>query len=110
MLEAVVTYTTDLGMQQAQAADELLAKGTYLGPLHGIPFGLKDIIAVNGYRTTWGAPEFKNQMINEDANVYQRSADPCYLPVTQQMQTRLECQASQIQALLIVLPICVSEG
>ena len=75
-----MTYTTDLGMQQAQAADELLAKGTYLGPLHGIPFGLKDIIAVNGYRTTWGAPEFKNQMINEDANVYQRSAGPCSLP------------------------------
>lgn len=72
VLEAVVTYTTALGMQQAHAADALLASGTYLGPLHGIPYGLKDIIAVKGYPTTWGAPQFRNQYINEDANVYQR--------------------------------------
>ena len=42
------------------------------GPLHGIPYGLKDIIAVSGYRTTWGAPEFRNQFIDEDAIIYQK--------------------------------------
>ena len=74
MLEAVVTYTTDLAMQQAEAADDLLKAGTYLGPLHGIPYGLKDIISVAGYPTTWGAPQFRNQYISENANVYQRCA------------------------------------
>jgi Asp-tRNA(Asn)/Glu-tRNA(Gln) amidotransferase A subunit family amidase len=72
VLEAVVTYTTDLAMEQALAADKLLAAGIYLGPLHGIPYGLKDIIAVGGYPTTWGAPQFRNQYISENANVYQR--------------------------------------
>ena len=67
-----MTYTTDLAMQQAMAADALIAQGTYLGPLHGIPYGLKDIIAVNGYPTTWGAPQFRNQHINENANVFLR--------------------------------------
>lgn len=72
MLEAVVTYTTALGLQEARAADQLLSQGTYLGPLHGIPYGLKDIIAVKGYPTTWGAPQFRNQYINENSNVYQK--------------------------------------
>lgn len=72
VLEAVVTYTTILAMQQARTVDALLREGTYLGPLHGIPYGLKDIIAVNGYPTTWGAPQFRNQYINENANVYIR--------------------------------------
>lgn len=70
MLEAVVTYTTDLAMQQAASADRLISQGTYLGPLHGIPYGLKDIIAVRGYPTTWGAPQFRNQLIDENAHVY----------------------------------------
>ena len=72
VLEAVVTYTTDMAMQEARAADALLAQGTYLGPLHGIPYGLKDIIAVNGYPTTWGAPQFRNQYIEENSNVFLR--------------------------------------
>ena len=72
VLEAVVTYTTDLAMEQARAADALLQEGTYLGPLHGIPYGLKDIIAVSGYPTTWGAPQFRNQYIIENSNVYLR--------------------------------------
>lgn len=72
MLEAVCTYTTELALEQARSADELLQNGTYLGPLHGIPYGLKDIIAVRGYPTTWGAPQFRNQYINEDAHVYKK--------------------------------------
>ncbi len=59
-------------MQQAEAADALLAQGTYLGPLHGIPYGLKDIVAVPGYPTTWGCVPFQDQVIAEESNVYTR--------------------------------------
>ncbi|XP_028064680.1 uncharacterized protein LOC114267811 isoform X2 [Camellia sinensis] len=72
VLEAVVTYTEELAYKQAKEADELLAKGVYLGPLHGIPYGLKDIIAVPHYKTTWGSRSFKNQVLNIEAWVYKR--------------------------------------
>lgn len=72
MLKAVVTYTEKLALEQAAAADKLLAEGVYLGPLHGIPYGLKDIFAVPGYRTTWGTAVFKDQVINEESWVYQK--------------------------------------
>ncbi|KAL7161993.1 hypothetical protein ACSBR2_042465 [Camellia fascicularis] len=72
VLEAVVTYTEELAYKQAKEADELLAKGVYLGPLHGIPYGLKDIIAVPDYKTTWGSRSFKNQVLNIEAWVYKR--------------------------------------
>ncbi|KAL9422846.1 hypothetical protein AB3S75_035016 [Citrus x aurantiifolia] len=71
-LEAVVTYTDELAYQQAKEADELLAQGKYLGPLHGIPYGLKDIIAVPQYKTTWGSTTFKNEVLNTEAWVYKR--------------------------------------
>ena len=51
-------------------ADALLAGGTYLGPLHGIPYGLKDLMAVPGYLTTWGAASFKKQYLSQPAHVY----------------------------------------
>lgn len=72
VLEAVITYTDELAYKQAKEADELLAKGVYLGPLHGIPYGLKDIIAVPGYKTTWGSASFKHQILNIEAWVYKR--------------------------------------
>ncbi|XP_078433456.1 amidase family protein isoform X2 [Wolffia australiana] len=72
VLEAVVTVTDDLAYSQAKRADELLQAGTYLGPLHGIPYGLKDIIAVPGYKTTWGSKAFKDQVLDLEAWVYQR--------------------------------------
>ncbi|KDP22511.1 hypothetical protein JCGZ_26342 [Jatropha curcas] len=72
VLEAVITFTDELGYKQAKEADELLAKGVYLGPLHGIPYGLKDIIAVPGYKTTWGSKSFKDQVLNIEAWVYKR--------------------------------------
>ncbi|XP_004309489.1 PREDICTED: glutamyl-tRNA(Gln) amidotransferase subunit A, mitochondrial-like [Fragaria vesca subsp. vesca] len=71
-LEAVVTYTEELAYKQAKEADNMLARGVYLGPLHGIPYGLKDIIAVPHYRTTWGSKSFKNQVLNIEAWVYKR--------------------------------------
>ncbi|XP_024172835.1 glutamyl-tRNA(Gln) amidotransferase subunit A [Rosa chinensis] len=72
VLEAVVTYTEELAYEQAKGADDLLAQGVYLGPLHGIPYGLKDIIAVPHYRTTWGSRSFKHQVLNIEAWVYKR--------------------------------------
>ena len=47
-------------------------QGTDLGPLQGIPYGLKDLISVGGYRTTWGAPAYMDQMLDTDAYVYKR--------------------------------------
>ncbi|XP_014505467.1 uncharacterized protein LOC106765383 isoform X2 [Vigna radiata var. radiata] len=71
-LEAVVTCTEELAQEQAKEADKLLSQGVYLGPLHGIPYGLKDIISVPKYKTTWGSKSFKNQIINNEAWVYKR--------------------------------------
>lgn len=69
-LESVITLTEDLAMQQAKQADDEIKKGTYKGPLHGIPYGLKDLFAVKGYKTTWGSTPYKDQVINEDSYVY----------------------------------------
>jgi Asp-tRNA(Asn)/Glu-tRNA(Gln) amidotransferase A subunit family amidase len=68
-LEAIVTVTKDLALEQASKMDEELQNGNYRGPLHGIPYGLKDLFAVKGYKTTWGAEPFKNQSINTTATV-----------------------------------------
>ncbi|MEO8172683.1 MAG: amidase [Sediminibacterium sp.] len=69
-LQCVISITEDIAMQQAKQADEEIAKGKYRGPLHGIPYGLKDLFAVKGTKTTWGAAPYKNQDIEEDAFVY----------------------------------------
>jgi Asp-tRNA(Asn)/Glu-tRNA(Gln) amidotransferase A subunit family amidase len=71
-LESVITLTEDLAMQQAKQADDDLKKGIYHGLLHGIPYGLKDLFAVKGYKTTWGSTPYKDQMIDRDAFVYQQ--------------------------------------
>src|SRR5213593_1525498 len=68
-LNFVVTFTDDLGMQQAQQADREIAAGKYRGPLHGIPWGCKDIIAVPGYPTQWGSGAYKGQVIDTEATV-----------------------------------------
>ena len=74
-LECVVTLTEDLALQQAKEADDNLKKGIYKGPLHGIPYGLKDLFAVKEYKTTWGSTPYKDQVINEDAYVYTKLKD-----------------------------------
>ena len=71
-LQSVITLTEDLAMQQAKQADEEIKKGNYRGPLHGIPYGLKDLFAVKGYKTTWGSTPYKDQVIDEDSYVYQQ--------------------------------------
>src|SRR4029078_11500718 len=68
--KSVITLTEDLAMQQAKQADEEIRKGIYKGPLHGIPYGLKDLFAVKGYKTTWGSTPYKDQVIDEDSYVY----------------------------------------
>ena len=74
-LECVITITEDLALKQAKQADEEIAKGKYRGPLHGIPFGVKDLLSAKGYKTTWGAMPYKDQMIDEDATVVKRLED-----------------------------------
>lgn len=71
-LECVVTMTEDLAMVQARRADEEIRQGYYRGPLHGIPWGAKDLLATKGYRTTWGATPYKDQVIEADATVVTR--------------------------------------
>ena len=67
-----VTLTAGRARAQAKAADRDLAAGRYRGPLHGIPWGAKDLLAVKGYRTTWGAGGFEEQTIDADAAVVER--------------------------------------
>ena len=68
-LNFVVTFTEDLATAQARQADKEIAAGRYRGPLHGVPWGCKDIIAVPGYPTQWGSGAFKGQTIDEEATV-----------------------------------------
>ncbi len=72
VLKCVVTLMEVRALAQAKKADEEMAAGKYRGPLHGIPWGAKDLLATKGYKTTWGAGGFENQMIEEDATVVQR--------------------------------------
>ena len=69
-LQCVISLTENIAMQQAKQADQEIAAGKYRGPLHGIPYGLKDLFAVKATKTTWGAAPYKNQVIDEDAFVY----------------------------------------
>jgi Asp-tRNA(Asn)/Glu-tRNA(Gln) amidotransferase A subunit family amidase len=71
-LHFVITLTEDRALAQAKKADEEIAAGKYRGPLHGIPWGAKDLLAVKGYPTTWGAGGFEHQSFDEDATVVQR--------------------------------------
>ncbi|MCA9978999.1 MAG: amidase, partial [Anaerolineales bacterium] len=71
-LQCVITLTEDRALAQAKKMDEEMDNGRYRGPLHGIPWGAKDLIAVKGYPTTWGAAPFADQIIDENAAVVQR--------------------------------------
>lgn len=71
-LKAVVTLTEDLALSQAKKADDEIAAGKYRGPLHGVPWVAKDILAVPGYPTTWGSVPYKSQMRPEKAAVVER--------------------------------------
>ncbi len=75
VLECVVTITRELALQQAARADDEIARGKYRGPLHGIPYGAKDLFAVKGYKTTWGAEPYKDQVFDRDATVIGKLED-----------------------------------
>ena len=71
-LHCVISLTEQIAMEQAKRADAAFAKGISKSPLQGIPYGLKDLFTVKGTRTTYGTPAFKDQVIEEDAFVYQQ--------------------------------------
>ncbi len=72
VLRCVVNYTEDLALKQAEHADHEIGAGRYRGPLHGIPWGAKDLISYPGYKTTWGATPFKDQALDTKATVAAR--------------------------------------
>ncbi|MFN2563635.1 MAG: amidase [Gemmatimonadaceae bacterium] len=72
MLHAVITLTEERALRQARAADEEIARGRYRGPLYGVPWGAKDLLATKGYKTTWGAGPYRDQTIDADATVVRR--------------------------------------
>ncbi len=74
-LLCAVTITEELALKQARQADKEIAAGKYRGLLHGIPYGVKDLMSVPGYPITWGARPYKDQQIEETANVVQKLSD-----------------------------------
>jgi Asp-tRNA(Asn)/Glu-tRNA(Gln) amidotransferase A subunit family amidase len=74
-LLCVVTLTEELALKQAAAADAEIKAGKYRGPLHGIPWGAKDLFATKGIKTTWGAEPYRDQVIDYDSTVVERLAD-----------------------------------
>ncbi len=80
VLHCVITLTEKRALERAAMVDGAIAAGHYIGPLHGIPYGAKDLLAVKGYKTTWGSVPYKDQVIDEDATVIQetgfRRGDP----------------------------------
>jgi aspartyl-tRNA(Asn)/glutamyl-tRNA(Gln) amidotransferase subunit A len=71
-LHAYATLTRDLALTQARQAESEIAAGNYRGPLHGIPYAAKDLLAVRGYKTTWGARPFRDQTFDYDATVIEK--------------------------------------
>lgn len=71
-LKCVITLTEKTALEQARQADEDIKNGTYKGMLHGIPYGLKDIVATKGVPTTWGSKIYKDQVFNYDATVVEK--------------------------------------
>jgi Asp-tRNA(Asn)/Glu-tRNA(Gln) amidotransferase A subunit family amidase len=71
----VVTLTEELALKQAAAADAEIKRGKYRGPLHGIPWGAKDLFATKGIKTTWGAEPYRDQVIDYDSTVVERLND-----------------------------------
>ncbi|NND33975.1 MAG: amidase [Saprospiraceae bacterium] len=71
-LKCTISVTEDLALQQAQRADSLLDQGIWLGPLHGIPYGAKDLFSVPGYKTSWGAAPFQDQTLVETSDVVEK--------------------------------------
>ena len=74
-LRCVITLTRDLALEQAKSADAEIATGKYRGPLHGIPWGVKDLLDTAGIPTTWGAEPYRNRVPTQDGAVVKRLHD-----------------------------------
>jgi aspartyl-tRNA(Asn)/glutamyl-tRNA(Gln) amidotransferase subunit A len=74
-LNAFITVTEEMAIEQAERADKEIQRGSYLGPLHGIPYGAKDLLATKGIPTTWGSKIFAKQVFDFDATVISRLRD-----------------------------------
>jgi aspartyl-tRNA(Asn)/glutamyl-tRNA(Gln) amidotransferase subunit A len=72
LFNAVVTVTRERALEQARRAEKEISSGKYLGPLHGIPYGAKDLLATQGIPTTWGAAPFENQFFDYEATVIRK--------------------------------------
>ncbi|MEP2237243.1 MAG: amidase [Maribacter sp.] len=75
ILQCTITVTEEMALKQAKVLDEELAAGNYRGILHGIPYGVKDLMAVKGYKTTWGAEPYRDQQIEMTATVVEKLQD-----------------------------------
>lgn len=75
ILQCTITITEEMALEQAKTMDAELAAGNYRGILHGIPYGVKDLMAVEGYKTTWGAAPYRDQQIEMTASVVQKLQD-----------------------------------
>lgn len=71
-LQCTITLLENTALAQAKKADDEIAKGKYLGPLHGIPYGIKDLLSVEGVKTTWGAEPYREQVFSETATVVKK--------------------------------------
>ena len=71
-LQCLTTLTEELALEQARRADQEIKAGKYKGMLHGIPYGVKDLLATKNYKTTWGSVPYKEQQLNLDATVVER--------------------------------------
>ncbi len=71
-LQCTISLREEEALRQAATADDEISKGKYRGPLHGIPYGIKDLLAVEGTQTTWGASPFKDQTIHETASIVKK--------------------------------------
>jgi Asp-tRNA(Asn)/Glu-tRNA(Gln) amidotransferase A subunit family amidase len=74
-LKCVITFTDALALEQAAQADAELKAGRVRGPLHGVPYGIKDLFATKGIRTTWGAKPYEDQVFDYDATTVERLRD-----------------------------------
>ena len=74
-IRSIITLTREQAIERAKKADKEIAAGTYRGPLHGIPFGVKDLLDTAGIATTYGAEPFKNRVPNADSAVVHRLYD-----------------------------------
>ena len=72
-VNAIITLHSDRAMDSAKAADAAIAKGEYIGPLHGLPTAVKDLTPTKGMRTTFGSPIFKDNVPNQDAIIVERT-------------------------------------